>query len=58
MAVASNSNGRRNSLGGHRTWTMEEILAEQSGSILRVQLNRPSKRNAMMSSMYVFLENF
>src|SRR5450755_2794847 len=34
---------------------MEEILTEQSGSILRVQLNRPAKRNAMTSSMYAFL---
>jgi enoyl-CoA hydratase/carnithine racemase len=34
---------------------MEEILTEQSGSILRVQLNRPAKKNAMTSSMYAFL---
>jgi enoyl-CoA hydratase/carnithine racemase len=34
---------------------MEEINTEQSGSILRVQLNRPAKRNAMTSSMYAFL---
>jgi enoyl-CoA hydratase/carnithine racemase len=34
---------------------MEEIIIEQSGSILRVQLNRPAKRNAMTSSMYAFL---
>jgi enoyl-CoA hydratase/carnithine racemase len=34
---------------------MDEIITEQSGSILRVQLNRPAKRNAMMSSMYAFL---
>ena len=34
---------------------MEEIVTEQSGSILRVQLNRPAKRNAMTSSMYAFL---
>jgi enoyl-CoA hydratase/carnithine racemase len=34
---------------------MEEIITEQSGSILRVQLNRPAKRNAMTSSMYAFL---
>jgi enoyl-CoA hydratase/carnithine racemase len=34
---------------------MEEIITDQSGSILRVQLNRPAKRNAMTSSMYAFL---
>jgi enoyl-CoA hydratase/carnithine racemase len=34
---------------------MQEIITEQSGSILRVQLNRPAKRNAMTSSMYAFL---
>jgi enoyl-CoA hydratase/carnithine racemase len=34
---------------------MNEIITQRSGSILRVQLNRPSKRNAMTSSMYVTL---
>jgi enoyl-CoA hydratase/carnithine racemase len=34
---------------------MEETITEHSGSILRVQLNRPTKRNAMTSSMYVTL---
>jgi enoyl-CoA hydratase/carnithine racemase len=34
---------------------MEEIITEQFGSILRVQVNRPAKRNAMTSSMYAFL---
>ncbi len=34
---------------------MEDILTEQSGSILRVQLNRPARRNAMTSAMYVAL---
>jgi enoyl-CoA hydratase/carnithine racemase len=34
---------------------MEEIITEQSGSLLRVQLNRPAKKNAMTSSMYAFL---
>lgn len=34
---------------------MNEILTERSGSVLRVQLNRPAKRNAMTSSMYVTL---
>jgi enoyl-CoA hydratase/carnithine racemase len=36
---------------------MDEIITERSGSILRVELNRPSKRNAMTSSMYVTLAN-
>ena len=31
---------------------MSEILTERSGSILRVTLNRPAKKNAMTSSMY------
>jgi enoyl-CoA hydratase/carnithine racemase len=34
---------------------MGEIVTEQDGSILRVQLNRASKRNAMTSAMYVAL---
>jgi enoyl-CoA hydratase/carnithine racemase len=34
---------------------MEEIVTEHSGSILRVQLNRPTKRNAMTSAMYLSL---
>jgi len=34
---------------------MSEIISERSGSILRVQLNRPDKKNAMTSSMYVTL---
>ena len=34
---------------------MDEIITEQNGSILRVELNRPAKRNAMTSSMYVAL---
>jgi enoyl-CoA hydratase/carnithine racemase len=29
-----------------------EIITEQSGSILRVQMNRPAKKNAMTSAMY------
>jgi enoyl-CoA hydratase/carnithine racemase len=32
---------------------MNEILTERAGSILRVTLNRPAKKNAMTSSMYV-----
>jgi len=34
---------------------MNEIITERSGSILRVQLNRPAKKNAMTMSMYVTL---
>src|SRR4051812_15745881 len=34
---------------------MAEIITERSGSILRVELNRPTKRNAMTSSMYATL---
>src|SRR5436189_6415195 len=32
--------------------TMPDIVAERSGSILRIQLNRPAKKNALTSSMY------
>ena len=31
---------------------MDEIITERSGNILRVELNRPTKRNAMTSRMY------
>src|SRR6266699_1636339 len=34
---------------------MDEIITERSGSILRVELNRPSKRNAMTAAMYLAL---
>ncbi len=34
---------------------MDDIVTEHEGSILRVQLNRPTKRNAMTSAMYVAL---
>jgi enoyl-CoA hydratase/carnithine racemase len=34
---------------------MSDVISERSGSILRVQLNRPDKNNAMTSSMYVTL---
>ena len=34
---------------------MDDILTERSGSILRIQLNRPEKKNAMTSAMYVTL---
>src|SRR5437773_2158059 len=36
---------------------MDEIITERSGSILRVELNRPAKKNAMTSRMYVTLAN-
>ena len=31
---------------------MDEIITERAGNILRVELNRPAKRNAMTSRMY------
>jgi len=31
---------------------MPDIVAERSGSILRIQLNRPAKKNALTASMY------
>ena len=34
---------------------MTDILTERSGSILRIQLNRPEKKNAMTSAMYIVL---
>jgi enoyl-CoA hydratase/carnithine racemase len=34
---------------------MDEIITERSDSVLRVQLNRPMKRNAMTSRMYATL---
>ncbi|HEV2830300.1 MAG TPA: enoyl-CoA hydratase, partial [Pyrinomonadaceae bacterium] len=34
---------------------MSEILAERSGNILRVTVNRPEKKNAMTSAMYIAL---
>jgi enoyl-CoA hydratase/carnithine racemase len=34
---------------------VSDIITERSGSILRVQLNRPARKNAMTSSMYVTL---
>src|SRR5580704_7600398 len=32
---------------------MSDIITERSGNILRIQLNRPEKKNAMTSSMYL-----
>ena len=34
---------------------MDEIVTERAGGILRVQLNRPAKKNAITSQMYVTL---
>ena len=34
---------------------MSDILTERSGSIVRIQLNRPQKKNAMTSKMYLTL---
>ncbi|MGY4480203.1 enoyl-CoA hydratase [Bradyrhizobium sp. USDA 3364] len=34
---------------------MDDIVTEQAGSILRIQFNRPTKRNAMTSAMYLAL---
>src|SRR3984893_18718910 len=32
---------------------MTDIVTERSGRILRIQFNRPSKKNAMTSAMYI-----
>ena len=32
---------------------MSDIVAERSGNLLSIQLNRPAKKNAMTSSMYI-----
>src|SRR5947207_15921225 len=34
---------------------MNDIVTEHSGSILRVELNRPQRKNAITSAMYVTL---
>jgi enoyl-CoA hydratase/carnithine racemase len=34
---------------------MDDIVTEHAGGVLRVQFNRPTKRNAMTSAMYVAL---
>ena len=34
---------------------MSNIITERTGSILRVELNRPAQKNAMTSSMYTSL---
>jgi enoyl-CoA hydratase/carnithine racemase len=37
---------------------VSDIVTERSGSILRIELNRPAKKNAMTQSMYVTLADF
>ncbi|MDR3618747.1 MAG: enoyl-CoA hydratase [Paludisphaera borealis] len=37
---------------------MSEILTERSGGVLRLQLNRPEKKNAMTSNMYIRMAEF
>jgi enoyl-CoA hydratase/carnithine racemase len=37
---------------------MSDIIKERSGSILRIQLNRPDKKNAMTVAMYATLADF
>src|SRR6266571_4241798 len=34
---------------------MNDIITERSGNILRIQLNRPERKNAMTSAMYITL---
>ena len=34
---------------------MSDIVTQRTGSILSVQFNRPEKKNAMTSAMYVTL---
>jgi enoyl-CoA hydratase/carnithine racemase len=36
---------------------MSDIVTEQIGNILSIQLNRPAKKNAMTSSMYITMAN-
>ena len=36
---------------------MADIVTEQSGSVLDILLNRPAKKNAMTSSMYITIAN-
>src|SRR3954447_23965302 len=44
-----------NSFDAYRRLMMDEIITERSGSVLRIELNRPTKKNAMTSGMYVTL---
>src|SRR5271170_7615742 len=45
----------KRSIRSEQELTMDEIITERSASMLRVQLNRPARKNAMTSSMYVTL---
>src|ERR1700741_3410297 len=47
--------GRSNALPEVGSWRckMEEIYTERSGRVLNVVLNRPAKKNAMTSAMYI-----
>jgi enoyl-CoA hydratase/carnithine racemase len=42
-------------IASERRLVMDEIITEYSENILRVELNRPAKRNAMTSGMYLAL---
>lgn len=37
---------------------MSDIVAERTGNILSIQLNRPAKKNAMTSGMYISMAEF
>ena len=37
---------------------LSDIISERAGNILRIQLNRPAKKNAMTSSMYISMAEF
>ena len=52
MSSSTTDNGSHGTNGAGRP---RVIIAERSGSILRVQLNRPTRKNALTSSMYATL---
>jgi enoyl-CoA hydratase/carnithine racemase len=45
----------RESFFSNQETSMSDIITERSGSVLRVQLNRPDKKNAMTLAMYITL---
>jgi enoyl-CoA hydratase/carnithine racemase len=49
MSSSTTDNASRGTTGAERSG---EIITERSGSILRVQFNRPTRKNALTSSMY------
>ena len=53
-AVRAIAEGRRPTTQRGRL-TMSDIITEQSGGVLRVELNRPARKNAMTGEMYVTL---